>query len=107
MVKNFSFGFTYGMPISAQINSIDFNTEKVNSLVEMNFGYNYEIYSDEDGSFMTFAKLSYALNGFMDNYAINDPLISNIPADPIIKMTNEHTPRIASFQLGFSYLFNM
>jgi hypothetical protein len=107
MVSQFSFGFTYGMPMSTQINSVDFDIEKINSLVEINIGYNYEIYSDEDGSFMTFGKLSYALNGFMDNYAINDPLLTNIPANPIIKMTNEHNPRIASFQLGFSYLFNM
>lgn len=106
-LSNFTFGFTIGLPMSAEINSVDFDTEKVNMLSEVNLGYNYEIYSDDDGSFNAFARVSYTLTPFMDNYAINDPLLNLIVTDPLFKFTNEYNPRIASVQLGISYLFNL
>lgn len=106
-LSNFTFGFNIGLPMSADINSVDFDIEKVNMLSEVNLGYNYEIYSDNDGSFNAFARVSYTLTPFMDNYAINDPLLNLIVTDPLFKFTNEYNPRIASVQLGFSYLFNL
>lgn len=106
-ISGISLGFTYGIPISSNINSIDFDNNKINTLTELNIGYNYELINDNDGSFITFVKLSYQLNPVFDNYAVNDPLINLIPKSTVVKLTNEFNPRIASFQLGFSYLFNL
>jgi len=106
-ISGVSLGFTYGIPLSSNINSVDFDNSKINTLTEINIGYNYELYSDNDGAFVTFAKLSYQLGPVFDNYAVNDPLINLIPNNTIVKLTNEFNPRIATFQLGFSYLFNL
>lgn len=106
-LSGFIFGFSAGLPISAKINNTTFDKSKLNKLAVVNLGYNYEVYSDEDGAFNAYAKVSYFLSPYMTNYEANDPLRQIILEDPMFKITNENNPRVASIKIGISYLFNL
>ena len=100
------FGFGAGMPLSADYEGIEIDSDIFNMTIDFRIGYMYPIYQDEDARLNLFAEASYMLTGIYDEYPENDPMKDIIPEHDIDPVTSVHNPRIASFRIGFNYLFN-
>lgn len=104
--RGFSFGFNFGLPVNADFDA-DINTSILNPIVEVRLGALIPVMQDEDGSLNIIANASYTLNGLYKDFANDDPLLANIPANPEQNFTNKFNPRVVSVSVGINYMFNL
>jgi hypothetical protein len=105
--SGFMLGFSYNIPVSADWEGTNINTDKLDNVFEIRAGYSYPLYFDEVGRLNIYINASYALNGIYKNFERDDPLSKIVPANPPQIITNYYNPRPAGIQIGMSFLFNI
>jgi hypothetical protein len=103
----FKIGMSIGIPVSADWEGRNINTNVLNTLYEVKAGYTYPLYFDQLGRLNVFVTVGYALNGIFKNYIKDDPIATTVPAIPPQIITNYYNPRPATIQIGFNFLFNV
>lgn len=102
----FWLGFGAGLPMSADYEGIEIDSDMLAFMADVRIGFMYPIYYDEDARLNLFIEGAYMLTGIYDDFPSNDPMENVIPAksqDPISPMFN---PRAASVRIGFNYMFH-
>ncbi len=107
LFKGISFGFSLGIPLSADAKGATINTDNLSMMTEVQIGYTYPVWHDETGRFNVFIKGSYFLSQMFNDFPKNDPMKLIIPEMPEEPITNNSNPRAASVFIGFNYLFNL
>jgi hypothetical protein len=105
--NGFKLGFAVGIPISADWEGVNINTNKLQNIIELKAGYTYPLYFDRVGRLNIFLNATYALNGIYNDFVKDDPLKNIVPATGNQIITNYYNPRPATIQLGLSFLFNL
>lgn len=103
---SFMFGFKFGVPLAADIEGADVDTDQIDMMAEVVLGGMFPLYYDETGRFDIYIEASYMLTGLYDNFAKDDPLRNKIPEASFDPITNDSNPRVASLTIGFNYMFN-
>ena len=105
LFSGFMVGYTMGIPIMADYNDSKIDKSDLNIQQGVTFGYQYQIWGDNDGRIAVSARLTYMFSNVFDDYMVDDPLIDIIaPGD--IPLNNSNSPRFATFTIGFNYMFN-
>ncbi len=105
--KGITFGFSLGLPLSADVDGATISTDELPMMSEVQIGYTYPIWEDETGRFNIFIKGTYFLSQMFNDFPKNDPMKKLIPEFPEEPITNNSNPRAVTVYVGFNYLFNL
>ncbi|MFW6232762.1 MAG: hypothetical protein ACOC4D_01860, partial [Bacteroidota bacterium] len=91
--SGFTFGFAFGLPVSASLEGSEIDTDKLDFMAEIKLGYIYPVFTDETGTMNIYINAGYMLSGLYKDFPDDDPLAPFINAENEYVVSGNNNPR--------------